>query len=205
MLSNPCFVALATLVTSCDKGKSLCWRTAQSLPERQPCVRVLDLFSSQPESPALAAGPARAAGPPSRGPGTRQQLPWHNLATERQWGKSPLCQGGEGEGKNLLFSYCASSFGFLVGGIHLPAHLRRQLAPPCAAGSWAGFSPARLGGCQPLTASLFLPASKGRFSTAQRESKETRCSGQAETLRGQVSLVASGCCGPRRAVLDAGC
>jgi len=59
MLLNPCFVALATLVASCDKGKSLCWRTVQnSLPERQPRIRVLDLLFSQPEETHASSKPS---------------------------------------------------------------------------------------------------------------------------------------------------
>lgn len=160
MILNPCFAALDTLVTSFNKGKSLCWRTAQkSLPERQPHARVLDLVLSQPEKTQASHKPST--------PGAQRQLLSTSQLQRDDRGNSPPCQGGGGRKKKKTSSGSDPDFVFLACWILLPAHPRQAARPRRVLSSgkqlgnvWsrAGFMYQHvLGGCQLLAASFFCP------------------------------------------------
>lgn len=180
MILNPCFAALDTLVTSFNKGKSLCWRTAQkSLPERQPHARVLDLVLSQPEKTQASHKPST--------PGAQRQLLCTSQLQRDDRGNSPPCQGGGGRKKKRhLQALILILFFSPAGSSSQPTHGRQlDLAACCLqANSWG-----TCGAGQVLCTSMFWgvascwlhPSSvlfEGEvFPWHRRESKESRCSG----------------------------
>lgn len=108
MLLNPCFVALATLVTSYNKGKSLCWRTVQnSLPERQPHIHVLDLLFSQPEKPHASSKPSTWCRSPQQRAGYAPAPASAQFGCGEMMGRDPaMLRGCRGRTEKKLFTFC---------------------------------------------------------------------------------------------------